>query len=270
MELTKRIIRKLRKIKENIAIDLAYAKKKRQFSVEKPPIFIVGCGHSGTSLLLSILDSHSNIYGIPFESEMAIKEKNMDYFIERFNRRTVVAEKKRWLEKTPKHILYIQKIMNRLPDAKFLIIQRDGRDVAVSIRERHYGFEAGVKRWIDDNKASEPFWDHPNTYLVKYEDIIADFEKTLTGILNFLGEEYEEELRNYHKTPRLLYADFIKKPKSVSGDDHEMNRNWQINQDIFDGRGKWKKKMSDKEKAFFKEKAGDLLIKYRYVKNNDW
>ncbi len=37
---------------------------------DSPPIFILGCGHSGTTLLLAMLSRHSHLYGIPYESSL--------------------------------------------------------------------------------------------------------------------------------------------------------------------------------------------------------
>ena len=43
------------------------------------------------------------------------------------------TEKKRWLEKTPTNILYMKELLEIFPEAKFIHIYRDGRDVAASI-----------------------------------------------------------------------------------------------------------------------------------------
>jgi len=60
------------------------------------------------------------------------------------------------------------------------------------------------------------------------------------------------------------------KPNKYDQSTHAQYRNWQINQNIFDGRGKWKVKMNDYEKAVFKRLAGNMLIEYGYAENNDW
>lgn len=56
----------------------------------------------------------------------------MRYFMER------VAEKqgkKRWAEQTPGHVFYVSLLSESFPDAKFIHMIRDGRDVAVSKRK---------------------------------------------------------------------------------------------------------------------------------------
>lgn len=113
--------------------------------VRHPPTFIVGCGHSGTSLLLNILGSHSRIYAIPketgfaYKSAMRIWQKRL-----KFNMMTVLNGKSRWIEKTPKHIHRIGKLMKLFPRSKFLIAIRDGRDVGYSLKERTGSLEQGI------------------------------------------------------------------------------------------------------------------------------
>jgi len=54
--------------------------------------------------------------------------------------------KKRWLEKTPGHIFEVQNLVKWFPDAKFLHVIRDGRDVALSLRS---------KGWLSTNNSND-------------------------------------------------------------------------------------------------------------------
>ncbi len=156
-----------------------------------------------------------------------------------------------------------------LPDAKFLLVLRDGRDVACSIQERTGDLESGIRRWVTDNLAGEKYWGNPQVCLVRYELLILEFENTIARILDFLGEEYEVGLKEYYRKPRLFYADVIEKPAGIFGDNHAQYRNWQINQPLFDGRGKWMR-MTGEEKRVFKVLAGELLERYGYADGMDW
>jgi tetratricopeptide (TPR) repeat protein len=42
----------------------------------KNPIFVVGCGHSGTSVMLALLGSHPCLYPIPYESSIFLQSLN--------------------------------------------------------------------------------------------------------------------------------------------------------------------------------------------------
>jgi Sulfotransferase family len=239
------------------------------------PIFIVGCGHSGTSVLLAMLGTHSKIHAIPYETYFALKLQNsdprtiVDNANKRFGEMTVKARKLRWVEKTPSHILYLAEVFKIYPQCKVLMVIRDGRDVACSIQDRTGSLEEGIIRWVTDNKAGQQFWPDPRVHTVRYEQMVEHLEASLRAIMKFLGEQFEERMLHYHETPKLYYANVIEKPDSPFGDKHEQYRNWQINQPFFDGRGKWKR-LTESEKDLIKNIAGDMLIEYGYVKDSSW
>lgn len=242
----------------------------RKRVIESPPIFVVGCGHSGTSILLAILAEHSKIYAIPFESSLGYKQPHeTSRLLKNFDKWTIAEGKSRWIEKTPRHIRCIDKLWELCPEAKILLILRDGRDVACSIQDRTGSLETGIERWVNDNRAGQMFWHHPNVHVLKYEDIIENFEGTIHGVLDFLGETFEPGMQEYYKTPKRWYSQTMSKPSDPFGKQHKQFRNWQINQPLFDGRGKWKR-MTDEEKQRFKDLAGEMLIEYGYSTGNDW
>lgn len=233
--------------------------------------FIVGCGHSGTSLLLAILGSHPRIFAVPYESGLFKKSvRRVKFILKKFDNNMISLGKKHWMEKTPKHIYYIENILKLVPNARIVLIIRDGRDVALSIKARTNNFEEGVKRWVKDNKAGQQFWDHPQLLKIKYEDIIEDFKKTISLILNFIGETYESDVEQFYKKPKKYYSEVISKAESVYGKNHDQYRNWQINQKLFDGRKRWKREMSEEEKTIFNNIAGPMLNEYGYTKDNEW
>jgi len=236
-------------------------------NVSRPSVFIVGCGHSGTTLLRQILGAHSLIYDIPYESRLGLKN-NPKRLIAYFDRLAICEKKTRWVEKTPRHIHCIPQLLELLPDAKILIILRDGRDVACSIKDRHGDIEEAITRWVEDNLAGEAYWQHPNVYVLKYESIIEDFEGTIATVLDFIGEEYEPAMHEYHRMNSPNQAERISKPPSPNGKNHNRYRRWQISQPLFDGRGKWKG-MTDEEKRIVQEHAGEMLARYGYA-DGDW
>lgn len=62
-------------------------------------------------------------------------------------------------------------------------------------------------------------------------------EATLRDLCQFLGEDYTPQLLDYHKTEHPWYSDKIEKPEAIkTHDDHNTNRNWQINPPIFSGK----------------------------------
>jgi hypothetical protein len=122
-------------------------------TIDSAPVFIVGCGHSGTSILLKTLGSHSRIFAVPHESMFAMRDNRpkANKKLKRFDRLAIAAGKRRWVEKTLKHILHIGRILKWCPDAKIVLLMRDGRDVAYSIKKRTGSLEEGIRRWQEDN-----------------------------------------------------------------------------------------------------------------------
>lgn len=53
-------------------------------------------------------------------------------------------------------------------------------------------------KYFGKRKMNKRFDSHPNVHTVKYENIITDTGQTLKGIFDFLGEEYEETMNEWH------------------------------------------------------------------------
>jgi hypothetical protein len=263
-------------------VALQYAVRARLLGrrIEAPPIVIAGCGHSGTTLLLSILNAHSHIYGVPYEAKLGLSTPaDMRRKVAEFDRWTVAAGKKRWVEKTPANVYHLEKLFALHPQLRVLVTVRDGRDVACSIKARlragdstqEAAFTTGVSRWVDENHAWLRFEGHDRMLTVKYEELVDDFDATMTRILGFAGESFEPGLHRFHEaSTAFLHSRGVKPGHEPSPLDHREYRNWQVHQPLFDGRGRWTREMTAPEKAIFKEAAGDLLIRLGYAGNADW
>lgn len=271
-------------IRDGVSRVLRLSRRGRAEQAFGDPIFVVGCGHSGTTLLLSILAAHSRIHGIPYESDLAFRrEGHVDWMVRRFNRETKAAGASRWVEKTPRHIQRIGSLLERFPSAKVLVIIRDGRDVACSIRDRSGDVAAGAERWVADNAAAAPFMEHPSVLVVSYEKLVEDRRSELQRVVAFLGEPFEEGLLTHHQNPFRFYGRFqdyedvvpeiesqTAPPENVSGEDHRLYRSWQARQPVFDGRNRWKTDLSTDERETVKAIANESLRKYGYTDGDDW
>jgi hypothetical protein len=197
-------------------------------------IFIVGCIRSGTTMFQQALNRHSQIV-ITGESEffsMALgylrhsgwaqrqhlMHLNRDFEIEmplpprRIRRpeeaRAVYEEMGRrcvarlgrepvyFGDKTPQHLPHLGRIMAVYPDAKVILVYRDGRDVALSVSRVPWGpadVYAGFALWLKAYRWHE--WALRQQALdllcVRYEDLASSPGKELRRVTEFLGLEYE-------------------------------------------------------------------------------
>jgi Sulfotransferase family len=181
------------------------------------PIFILGAPRSGTTLLLSILSANPRLFSIPkqtyaFDKWKTINGREIPSRLDRLYREFIIskipADARRWIEKTPKHIQSLDKILDYFKDdVQILHIIRDGRDVVTSshphyIDRRFYWVD--IERWLNDvNFGLQLAENHENIYTVRYEDIIENYEKEIRAICNFLNEEYVTQLDDWTGNTRI-------------------------------------------------------------------
>jgi len=192
---------------------LGERKEARHF--DQDPIVIGGCGRSGTTLLLSILSSHPEIYAIPHESvalvnwEHNTQKKGASGFslypsrLDRLYRHLLVnripAEARRWCEKTPRNIHHLENILGYWPDAFFLNIIRDPRDVLTSKHQNKPGeYWVSLDRWVRDVNKGLEYQDHPRVITIRYEDLVQNFEPTIKNLCVFLKITCAPEIQNWH------------------------------------------------------------------------
>jgi hypothetical protein len=219
---------------------------------KQEPFFIVGCGHSGTTLLLRILSEHQEVYGVDFESDAFNTGVTRFELFKKWEQKRKEMGKSHWAEKTPRHIIYLDKLFDLFPKAKVIMMQRDGRDVAISMKKRFGDITTGMERWVNENNKGLKFEDDERVLVLKLEDFVADPENNLKIVCKHLGITYSSSLMNYHKKDFSYQNEGVKKTDGA-GDNHQLNRNWQVNQPIFKNTNRWRKEASPSELAIFKE-----------------
>lgn len=230
------------------------------------PVFVVGCPHSATTLMLAILGAHSAIWPVPYESWAALSS-GKHWQVEDWD---TAAKKeggcRRWCEKTPLHALKIPAIQKRFPGSPIVALRRDGRDVVCSQFARNKEWCKPLNLWIKVNKELDQR-EGDSVIIIRYEDIVEDFEKEIRRVCSFIGEDYEDDMRNF---PGSIHrycgcSTPSEKPTRFRGKKHLLNRAWQVNQPLFDGRGRWKDGLPDKAKKLFDGEGNELLKKYGYL-----
>ena len=204
----------------------------------RPPIFIVGCQRSGTTLLRLMLDSHPaiscgpetrflgdlekvtgehwdrmSLYGFPREEWLRRIAAFFDSVHTDYARR---RGKQRWADKTPRYALTLDFIDELFPDALIVHALRDGRDVVASHRDRWGYFSAvrAVEKWpryVRTVRAKGAAVGPARYHEIRYEELVHRPEATLRGRLDFLGEPGDDAVLHHdeldHDVPSM-YRDF--------------------------------------------------------------
>ena len=232
---------------------------------QEPAVFVVGCGHSGTTLMASLLGAHPNIYCLPRETYWFLNNPKLDDEYPQARRDASNEGKTLVCEKTPRHVYRIDEIKRRFPNARFVAMVRDGRDVACSIKKRSGSLEGGIKRWREDNTELLKHENDDHVHRVRYEDLIEDKEGTMAGVLAFLGQEYTDEVFGFYKKNYNWFGvEPAKEADGVGEQSHVMRRSWQMSQPIHDRRGIWRESLSEQEAKRLEEQCADLMRHFGY------
>lgn len=219
------------------------------------PIFIIGCARSGTTLLRMILDSHpriscgeetkflTDLEPIVGAHQRLLASYGFDraWWLDRVREmyggfQAAYMEKRgkaRWAEKTPSYTMHLGFIEELFPEAQYIHIIRDGRDVVASFRDR-WGYRSGVRAansiWAHYVRTARDFGKDlpPGRYReLRYEALVKDTEPTVRALLAFLGEEWAPQVLRYHEVEHDTterYATFTAKRRQAAGDDAAIYR----------------------------------------------
>jgi hypothetical protein len=151
----------------------------------------------------------------------------------------------RWGDKTPEYALHLPVLYGLYPDASFIHVIRDGRDVALSVFERQFGAKnvcIAARHWLKYLEAVERFRrTHPEARVldVRYEDLLEQPERVFESLIDFLHISDSDGLSS-----RIGYAlrDELKAGNSQ----------------------KWKTRFNPDEQRRFEAVSGAALERYGY------
>jgi hypothetical protein len=166
----------------------------------------------------------------------------------------------RWGDKTPIYASYIPLLHALFPQAQFIHIIRDGRDVALSMldkwgeKEMHVDLYFAARNWtrrIRQAQAAGRRLGPDQFHRLYYEDLVRDPEAELRAICAFLGEQLEEQMLAHHR---------LAQRKEDAGGFHEAVRRPPSTQRI----GRWRREMATADLRLFQRVAGPLLPELGY------
>ena len=147
--------------------------------------------------------------------------------------------KSRWGDKTPTYVTIVPELARLFPEAKFIHLLRDGRDVAASFQRQGWKgpwLYSNAEKWIEAVQCELSWRGSPlekRVLRIRYEDLVLHTEATLRAICEFIGEQFE---------PRMLSWD-DKVDESVPRRElhiHQKLKEQPSSEDVY----RWKQEMS--------------------------
>ena len=131
---------------------------------------------------------------------------------------TLEQERNIWLEKTPRHLDFVDRIENLVERAKFVHIVRNGDEVIASLFHigKEYSMEWGagmlkigqshlggakyqsidecIHTWVHYTRLSQRYVSKPNHYIVKYNQLVRDPAPILEELCDFIDAPFEKSM----------------------------------------------------------------------------
>ncbi len=202
---------------------------------KKDPFFLIGFPRSGTTLLDTILRSHHSIEVLEevpiinrFIDELYINKgftldnlENIDpdlikemreYYFNQIESYKKNKEKKITIDKMPLNIVHVGEILRFFPNAKFILALRHPYDCVLSCFMQNFMLNHAMANFLNLDDSSKLYdltmslWkkyikvlkiDH---HIIRYEDVVSNFEKTIKGVLSFLNVPWSENVKEFYKT----------------------------------------------------------------------
>ncbi len=234
------------------------------------PVFLVGAERSGTTMLHLMLDSHPEITGCEgFEflveevgddgsrppmadyleylsrnalfstSDLAI-DPSLDYdgLVNSFLEQRVASSGKSIV--VPMVHFNFSRVLHIWPKARFIHLVRDPRDVTSSVIQMGWAGTVwhGLDKWIESEQEWTAFAskvDLSRRYELRYSDLIADHERELGKLCDFLGVRYSDEMMSYAQETDYTRPD----PTRVEA---------------------WRKKLSQDKLALVEGRVGAMMV----------
>jgi Sulfotransferase family len=184
------------------------------------------------------------------------------------------AGKPRWGEKTPGYATNMIEIQKALPEARFVHLIRDGRDVALSAMDRaKKPLTAGqvAKRWQRRITKARKQSRKVKHYLeARYEDLVLDTEPTLRRITDFLELPWDPGMLDYHERAAERLNEMARELPATDKrpqleQDHRLKIHALTKEPPKKDRvERWREQMREEDRVAFEQIAGELLEELGY------
>lgn len=252
------------------------------------PLFLLGAARSGTTVLAKILNSHPRVlmtdetavflllagviekarvgvreglwYGKTYNQQWAelLKEQARP-LVRKFYERIAKEEGKTqlafWGDKHPHYAACLDFIHELFPQARYVFLRRDPRDVAVSIaRMNNWPLAEGIRAAEEFYRLYREFFDrHPElpVFHLRYEELVRDYAHAAGEVFHWLGLETTAEVEQFLAL-------------KARRDAHTPMREEDPEQDFSRSVGRFHQVFSEEDHALAEEVLGPYVRQLRY------
>ena len=228
-------------------------------------VFVQGTPRSGTTLLQTILGSHSQLENQHRETGLftlqsifgrrhfELNDSDLKHlfrttrdlvdFFDHGVASVLTETEHRFVEKTPQHILRLPMLVRHFPDSQFIHVVRDGRDCYCSARHvpgipQRFNARVFAWYWRRCLRARRQVGHANNVYDLHYERLVTEPEQELRNLMAFLGLDLE---------PAQLDATVYGRDQRVAHD-HHRNIAQPIEASSVE---RWKRELSERDQRTF-------------------
>ena len=223
---------------------------------------------SNSNNLEALLTAFSNLYAVRFVSKGdapaldTVREPSVYGVVDAVYRHLAekagkVSAEIRWVEKSPMNLQFMLQIAAEMPEARFIHIYRDGRDVAQSNQRRWHKHPIwSIYRWVQVVRQGRKDGEQlgPERYLeICYEELTQEPEATMHTVADFVGIPYTPALlRSSMPFVNSVYRNDIKQKSGT----------------LVPNSQKWKTHFSTQQIAQLEQIGGRLLAELGYETSN--
>lgn len=111
-----------------------------------------------------------------------------------FEGSVIRSRTRRWMEKTPGNVFGFHRALEFFPEALFVHLLRDGRDVVASLMRRGHGPFLAVSRWMVAVAAGRRLSTLEACHEMRYERLVTEPSIELQSLCAFLAERFDASL----------------------------------------------------------------------------
>lgn len=122
-------------------------------------------------------------------------------------------DSKVFLDKNPLSMVDMGFVLRLFPGARFIVALRHPADCVLSSLMQNFSNNDGMANFLDPEHAASLYkhvmsllWQYERVlgisgqmHYIRYEDLVEDFESQVTGVLDFMGLEWDDAVTRYHE-----------------------------------------------------------------------